>query len=165
MRSSHNCSNFARVSVFTRCFGTPSTGMIYGRLISEELWLESSILAFSAASFSLCRAIGSFRRSRPLFSDLNSSASQSMIFWSKSSPPRCVSPLVDLTSNTPSPSSSMEISKVPPPRSNTATFVSLCCLSSPYARAAAVGSLMMRLTLRPAISPASFVACLWESLK
>ena len=32
-------------------------------------------------------------------------------------------------------------------------------LSSPYARAAAVGSLITRSTLRPAICPASFVAC------
>ena len=36
---------------------------------------------------------------------------------SKSSPPRKVSPLVDFTSNTPSPISRMEMSKVPPPRS------------------------------------------------
>ena len=39
---------------------------------------------------------------------------------SKSSPPRKVSPLVDFTSNTPSPISSTEMSKVPPPRSYTA---------------------------------------------
>ena len=36
---------------------------------------------------------------------------------SKSSPPRNVSPLVDFTSNTPSPISSTEMSNVPPPRS------------------------------------------------
>src|SRR5438552_19022526 len=35
----------------------------------------------------------------------------------------------------------------------------------PYASAAAVGSLMMRSTSRPAILPASFVACRWLSLK
>ena len=38
-------------------------------------------------------------------------------------------------------------------------------LSRPYASAAAVGSLMMRSTLRPAISPASFVAWRSASLK
>ena len=38
-------------------------------------------------------------------------------------------------------------------------------LSSPYASAAAVGSLMMRRTFSPAISPAAFVACRCESLK
>ena len=38
-------------------------------------------------------------------------------------------------------------------------------LSIPYARAAAVGSLMMRRTSSPAIRPASFVAWRWESLK
>ena len=37
--------------------------------------------------------------------------------------------------------------------------------SSPYAMAAAVGSLMMRSTLRPAMTPASLVACRWLSLK
>ena len=36
---------------------------------------------------------------------------------SKSSPPRKVSPLVDFTSNTPSPISRIDTSKVPPPRS------------------------------------------------
>ena len=37
---------------------------------------------------------------------------------SKSSPPKKVSPLVDLTSNTPSPiSKKIDISKVPPPKS------------------------------------------------
>jgi hypothetical protein len=54
------------------------------------------------------------------FSLLEASASQSMIRMSKSSPPRKVSPLVDFTSNTPSPISRIETSKVPPPRSNTA---------------------------------------------
>ena len=38
-------------------------------------------------------------------------------------------------------------------------------LSKPYAIAAAVGSLITRRTLRPAIVPASLVACLCESLK
>lgn len=40
--------------------------------------------------------------------------------WSKSSPPRKVSPLVDFTSNTPFWISRTEISNVPPPRSYTA---------------------------------------------
>ena len=133
-------------------------------MISVEVVLESSIFAFSAASFRRCSAIGSWRRSTPS-SLRNSSASQSIITWSKSSPPRCVSPLVDFTSNTPSPSSSMDISNVPPPRSNTAIFWSLLVLSRPYANAAAVGSFTIRRTVRPAISPASFVAWRCESLK
>ena len=37
--------------------------------------------------------------------------------------------------------------------------------SSPYASEAAVGSLMMRRTLRPAILPASFVASRYALLK
>src|SRR6267143_1080653 len=123
-----------------------------GRLISVSIICESSILAFSAASFSRCSAILSLLRSM-LFFFLNSSISQSTMRWSTSSPPRCVSPLVDFTSTTPAPTSSTEISNVPPPRSYTA-IVSSLFLSNPYASAAAVGSLMMRTTSRPAISPA-----------
>ena len=51
------------------------------------------------------------------FSFLNSLARYSTRRMSKSSPPRKVSPLVDFTSNTPSPISRIEMSKVPPPRS------------------------------------------------
>ena len=80
-------------------------------------------------------------------------------------PPSWVSPLVDTTSNTPSPKSIIVTSRVPPPRSNTIIFWSFSDLSRPYARAAAVGSLMILTTSRPAIAPASFVACLWLSLK
>ena len=46
---------------------------------------------------------------------LNSDARYSTIESSKSSPPKKVSPLVDFTSNTPSPISKIEISNVPPP--------------------------------------------------
>ena len=44
-------------------------------------------------------------------------ARNSTSLLSKSSPPRKVSPLVDFTSNTPSPTSRIEMSNVPPPRS------------------------------------------------
>mmetsp|Transcript_29208 Transcript_29208/g.95267 ORF Transcript_29208/g.95267 Transcript_29208/m.95267 type:complete len:220 (-) Transcript_29208:32-691(-) len=56
-------------------------------------------------------------------------------------------------------------SKVPPPRSKMSTFFSPPFLSRPYAMAAAVGSLMMRSTFRPAMAPASLVAWRCESLK
>lgn len=60
----------------------------------------------------------------------------------------------------------MDTSKVPPPKSKIRTFFSpLRFLSKPYAKAAAVGSLIILKTFKPAIAPASFVACLWESLK
>ena len=52
---------------------------------------------------------------------LNSLVRYSTKTLSKSSPPNDVSPLVDLTSNTPSPISNIDISNVPPPRSYTAT--------------------------------------------
>ncbi len=47
---------------------------------------------------------------------------QSMIFLSKSSPPRRLLPLVAKTSKMPSPISSRDTSKVPPPRSKTRIF-------------------------------------------
>ena len=123
-------SNLARVKVLTKCLGTPFTGMIYGKLISVLVEEDNSILAFSAASFKRCKAIGSWVKSAPS-SFLNSSTSQLMITWSKSSPPRWVSPFVESTSNTPPPNSRIDISNVPPPRSNTAIFMSLWALSRP----------------------------------
>ncbi|CUQ64752.1 Uncharacterised protein [Segatella copri] len=60
---------------------------MYGKLISVDVELDNSILAFSAASFKRCIAIGSLRRSTPS-SALKPSANQLMITWSKSSPPR-----------------------------------------------------------------------------
>ena len=87
-----------------------------GKFISVCAAEESSIFAFSEASFNLCRANLSVFKSMPL-SFLNSEAKYSTIASSKSSPPKNVSPLVDLTSKTPSPISNIEISKVPPPRS------------------------------------------------
>src|SRR3989344_1405491 len=59
----------------------------------------------------------------------------------------------------------METSNVPPPKSKTRIVCSFSCLSNPYAKAAAVGSLMIRRTFSPAISPAFLVACLCASLK
>ena len=73
--------------------------------MSVELVLDSSIFAFSAASFRRWSAIGSFERSIP-WSRLNSPTIQSITRWSKSSPPRCVSPFVDFTSNWREPSTS-----------------------------------------------------------
>ena len=59
----------------------------------------------------------------------------------------------------------MVTSNVPPPKSKTIIFRSFSALSRPYASAAAVGSLIILTTSRPAIAPASLVACLWLSLK
>src|SRR5690606_29358685 len=127
---SDNCSNFALVNVCTKCFGPEAVAVIYGKLISVCVEDDNSIFAFSAASFKRCNAMASFLKSTPS-ALLNSFANQSIITWSKSSPPKCVSPLVDNTSNTPSPNSKIEISNVPPPKSYTAIFLSSPPLSIP----------------------------------
>ncbi len=162
-RSSVSCSNLARVNFTWRCFGPDASAVTYGRFISVSITDESSILAFSAASRNRCKACRSSRRSMP-WSRLNPSATKSTIRSSQSSPPKWVSPFVAFTSITPSPTSRMLTSNVPPPRSKT-KIVSSVFLSKPYAKAAAVGSLMILNTSRPAMRPASLVACRWLSLK
>ena len=127
--SSVSCSNLLRVSFICRCLGPLASAVMKGRLISVSSIELSSTLAFSAASLSRCNAWRSWRRSIPC-SLRNCSPIQSTTAWSQSSPPRWVSPLVDLTSTTPSPTSSTLTSKVPPPRSHTRT-VSLSFLSRP----------------------------------
>ena len=63
--SSTICSNRARVSFIVRCFGPVASAVMNGRLISVSSSVESSILAFSAASFRRCSAIWSFETSMP----------------------------------------------------------------------------------------------------
>ncbi len=163
IRSFTSSSSLDLVSLYSKCFGPSASAVMNGRLISYSLVDESSFFAFSASSFKRCMAALSLLRSTPS-SFLNTSRKWFTMRLSKSSPPRCVSPLVERTSNTPSPSSRIETSKVPPPRSKTAIFSSFF-ESSPYANAAAVGSLIIRFTSRPAILPASLVAWRCESSK
>ena len=59
----------------------------------------------------------------------------------------------------------MVTSKVPPPKSKTSIFISCLALSNPNAKDAAVGSLIILTTSRPAIVPASLVAWRWLSSK
>ena len=157
-------SSFALVSFMARCLGPEASAVRYGRFTSVSIVEDNSILAFSAASLIRCVAILSFETSM-LCSALNSLTMLSTNALSMSVPPSCVSPLVDTTSNTPSPKSIIVTSRVPPPRSKTIIFWSFSDLSRPYASAAAVGSLIILTTSSPAIAPASFVACLWLSLK
>ena len=115
-RSAVSSLNLACVSVRSRCLGPEASAEMNGRLMFEVVVDESSILAFSAASLSLCIASLSPERSRPS-ACLNSAIIQSMILWSKSSPPRRLLPAVARTSVTPSPISMIDTSNVPPPRS------------------------------------------------
>src|SRR5665213_1773427 len=119
-RSSTSDSSLERVSLTFWCFGPAASAVIYATYTSVCCLEDSSILAFSGASLRRCMASGSRRTSTP-DSFRNSSARKLITRWSKSSPPRKVSPLVESTSNWRSPSTSaismIETSKVPPPRS------------------------------------------------
>mmetsp|Transcript_458 Transcript_458/g.1376 ORF Transcript_458/g.1376 Transcript_458/m.1376 type:complete len:344 (+) Transcript_458:693-1724(+) len=154
-RPATRSSSLARVSVIAMCFGPVASAVMKGKLMSVDCAEDNSILAFSAASRRRCTASLSPFKSMPC-SFLNVATNSSRRTVSKSSPPKKVSPFVALTSKTPPEISRMETSKVPPPKSYTATKPSF--LSTPYESAAAVGSLMIRSTSRPAIFPASFVA-------
>ena len=70
-KSEINSSNLDLVKVISKCFGPVESAVINGRLICVCCIPESSILAFSAASFKRCIAILSFDKSIPL-SFLNS---------------------------------------------------------------------------------------------
>ncbi len=65
IRSSTSASSLARVSFMPRCLGPLWSAVMYGRLISVCCDEDSSILAFSAASFRRCRASTSLPRSTP----------------------------------------------------------------------------------------------------
>ena len=137
---------------------------MYGRFTELCCDEDNSIFAFSDASRTRCMAILSFVKSIPfLLRNVLTKCSTSAS--SQSSPPSALSPFVALTSTIPSPISRSETSNVPPPRSKTKIVCSLSPLSKPYASAAAVGSLIIRSTFKPAISPASLVACRCASLK
>ena len=85
--------NFARVSVTSRCFGPVASAVIYGRLMLVEVTPDSSILAFSAASFkSLHGDLVAADRSTPSVRLELADQVHFMTHSSKSSPPRRVLP-------------------------------------------------------------------------
>ena len=169
IRSSTSDSNLARVILMRQVLGTGGVGRDVGQVDVGLLALEdSSILAFSAASFRRCRASTSFFRSTPLlFLELGDDVVDDALVevFAAQEGVAVGRQHFELVSPSMSAISMMEMSKVPPPRSNTAILRSPFFLSRPKARAAAVGSLMMRLTSRPAMRPASLVAWRWASLK
>ena len=164
-KSMHNSSNLARVIFVAK--STPSNSASTSIVVSAD---EDRVrLARSHAVLS--------RRNARLLPDgsflclrLNSCKHHDTMRLSKSSPPKCVSPAVAFTSKMPSSIVSNDTSNVPPPRSKIRMFSSPAFspfpfLSRPYAIAAAVGSLIMRSTFRPAMAPASLVAWRCPSLK
>ena len=164
MISETRISSSLRLSFVSRCFG-PDVVRCDERKIDlgferrGELVLGLLGLLFETLKRNAVLRAGRSRCS--LRSDVQALRPSAL---SMSSPPRCVSPAVDFTLKTPFAISRIEMSNVPPPRSYTATrFPSF--FSKPYARAAAVGSLMIRRTSRPAILPAAIVAERCASLK
>jgi len=134
--------------------------VIKGKFITVVPMLESSILAFSAASRRRWRAILS--RERSIFLVLGKEIIHCTIQLSKSSPPRWLFPAVALTSNTlPLQNGYIKCSASQVEHQNPLLLINLI----QSVRAAAVGSLMMRSTSSPAIVPASLVACRCASVK
>ena len=81
-----------------------------------------------------------------------------MIALSMSSPPKCVSPLILSTSTLRAYKLRIVTSKVPPPKSKMQHFLFVeSLISMPKARAAAVGSLMIAMQVKPAIFAALIV--------
>lgn len=94
-------------------------------------WVEDNcLLAFSTSLLSFYKALLSEEIST-LFFLLIYLMKYSMTLWSKSCPPKWVSPLVETTSNTPLSMVNTDTSKVPPPKSKTMMFFSPCFLSKP----------------------------------
>mmetsp|Transcript_34540 Transcript_34540/g.88474 ORF Transcript_34540/g.88474 Transcript_34540/m.88474 type:complete len:222 (-) Transcript_34540:100-765(-) len=116
IRPSTSLLSSPRVILVFMCLGPEASAVRKGRLTSVAGDEESSHFAFSAASRRRWMTSLSLLTSRPE-SFLKTSMRWLRMAWSKSSPPRCVSPLVDLTSKTPEFISRMDTSKVPPPRS------------------------------------------------
>uniref|UniRef100_K3W998 Uncharacterized protein n=1 Tax=Globisporangium ultimum (strain ATCC 200006 / CBS 805.95 / DAOM BR144) TaxID=431595 RepID=K3W998_GLOUD len=155
--SSPSDSNLARVTVALK--STPSKSE--STSTEADVVVDNMRLADSQAVRKRRMARADVDGSKLRFLRLNSVKRYSTMLLSKSSPPKCVSPPVDLTSKIPFSIDKIDTSKVPPPRSkiNTLVFWPLlpAFVSRPYARAAAVGSLIIRLTSRPAMAPASLV--------
>mmetsp|Transcript_44532 Transcript_44532/g.89953 ORF Transcript_44532/g.89953 Transcript_44532/m.89953 type:complete len:240 (+) Transcript_44532:719-1438(+) len=122
-------SNLARVTVWLR--SSPSASASISTQV--EVWLDKLRFATSHCRRRRCRARLLLRTESPSPGCFlsNTLMRWSMRRWSKSSPPKWVSPAVALTSNTPLSMVSSVTSKVPPPKSNTNTVSSLPFFSSP----------------------------------
>ena len=141
--------------------------------VSESTSILASIsfdrvfLAYSHDSMSLAQALGLPTKSGSWV--FNSSMQQSKISLSMSRPPRSESPLVAATLSIPSEMIRTVTSNVPPPKSNIRRLRDSSLgpkrILSEQANAAAVGSLIMRNTSKPAILAASFVAYFYQALK
>mmetsp|Transcript_22412 Transcript_22412/g.38168 ORF Transcript_22412/g.38168 Transcript_22412/m.38168 type:complete len:219 (-) Transcript_22412:1047-1703(-) len=127
-RSNSVAFNFSKVArLMLELYSSPEIVTSMSAVTAED----SKRLARSHALRSCRQARGlSLMRSLPEFCFLNTLIMWSCIAASKSSPPKCVSPAVASTLNTPSSICSNDTSNVPPPKSKTSTSPSLC-LSRP----------------------------------
>mmetsp|Transcript_8027 Transcript_8027/g.19695 ORF Transcript_8027/g.19695 Transcript_8027/m.19695 type:complete len:243 (-) Transcript_8027:573-1301(-) len=116
----HRDSNLARVRLAEK--STPPAKD--STSISADVVTDSIHLAFSTAAWSLRMLLSP--TSTSLLSFFHCLSRNATTFWSKSSPPRRVSPPVALTSNNPLSMLRIDTSKVPPPRSKMSTLRSDC---------------------------------------
>ena len=158
-----SASKSSRCSSVSRCSGVSPWLSRYASRTFTWLCSLSWILARSAACSSRASTASSAGSGTPC-SCSNRSASSRCSRRSKSSPPRRLSPWLASTSVTGPEISTIDTSNVPPPRSYTSSrWLSSSRRSN--TSAAAVGSFRICSTSSPAISPASFVACRWASVK
>merc|ERR1719188_653408 len=120
-RSELSSSNLARVMLLKKSMPSKSESMsMLVCAVDESVRLARSHCVLKRLSArGLFAAMMSF-----LYLRLNSWQKCCTSLWSKSSPPKCVSPAVALTSKMPSSMVRRETSKVPPPRSKMRMFFS-----------------------------------------
>ena len=158
-----SCSNSSLETTHSKSIVSPFKTEKFGRNTLARVSVSSIFFVFSAVPFkalSLKSVIG-----KPGCLPLNFLIIIVLTTSSNSFPPSSASPCEQITSITPPIISRIVMSRVPPPKSKTRSCSSVLIFFIPKARAAAVGSLIKRITLSPANSPATLVAVFCASFQ